>query len=277
MNHTPQQPKLTDSQRRGYKALTVLMFAVLVVCVIVHQIRSEVLLHQREQQPDVQLVTAVSVPDSSSSTWSTMQASATLPSHLQTYQRHSNRRTSGTATHQKEWQSHAASTSQSKHRANNVRRTLVFDLNTADTLDLQQLYGIGPVYAKRIVNYRNLLGGYVNFNQLHEVYGLPDETIAGILPHLTLTPTLLRKIDINHIELAQLRRHPYLDYYQAKAIVQLRQQGTRFRQERDLYKVSLLDSATIARISPYIDYSDTPSQVASQADTSGDQSRQRPS
>lgn len=53
-----------------------------------------------------------------------------------------------------------------------VREVLVLDLNACDSLDLQQIRGIGKVRAARIYKYGKRLGGYVNVEQLKEVYGI---------------------------------------------------------------------------------------------------------
>ena len=50
------------------------------------------------------------------------------------------------------------------------------ELNSADSLELLGLKGIGPVFASRILKYRNLLGGFYSVSQLLEVYGFPEET-----------------------------------------------------------------------------------------------------
>src|SRR5665647_1059817 len=46
------------------------------------------------------------------------------------------------------------------------------DLNSADSLHLLEIPGIGPVFASRIIRYRTLLGGYYAVDQLREVYGM---------------------------------------------------------------------------------------------------------
>ena len=58
------------------------------------------------------------------------------------------------------------------------RGTLV-ELNMADTTTLKKVPGIGPVFANRIVKYRNLLGGFYAVSQLREVYGIDEETIKA--------------------------------------------------------------------------------------------------
>ena len=48
------------------------------------------------------------------------------------------------------------------------------DLNSADSIMLEQLPGIGNKLSKRIVKYRDILGGFYSLEQLHEVYGLNE-------------------------------------------------------------------------------------------------------
>ncbi len=134
------------------------------------------------------------------------------------------------------------------------RETLSFDINTADTIDLQQLRGIGPVYARRIVKYRELLGGFHSLNQLTEVYGITSELAHQISKSLFVGTAPLRTINPNTATIDQLKRHPYLDYYQAKAIVTYRSSGGYYHNIDDLLKVTLLDEATIRRLQPYLSF-----------------------
>src|SRR5690606_34428575 len=52
-----------------------------------------------------------------------------------------------------------------------------FDLNDADTTTFQTINGIGPYWSKRLVSYRESLGGFVDPKQVYELYGL-DEGLA---------------------------------------------------------------------------------------------------
>ncbi|MCR4659138.1 MAG: helix-hairpin-helix domain-containing protein [Bacteroidales bacterium] len=132
------------------------------------------------------------------------------------------------------------------------RARLVVDINTADTLTLQLLHGIGPTYARRIVAYRNRLGGYVSTSQLTEVYGFSDELYQHILPYLTLSTDSIRQIDMNTVTLKQLIRHPYIDYYQARDLIALRNSGVRFGSVQDLLLSPTMDEATLSRLEPYL-------------------------
>lgn len=141
------------------------------------------------------------------------------------------------------------------HRPNayKPRPVLRFDLNEADTTDLQQLRGIGPVFARRIVRYRERLGGFVDKEQLMEVYGMTDTLYNLISPFLTLEHPAPRRLNVNTATLDELKRHAYLDYYKARAIVRFREQSGPFRKENDLLMVSQIDQETLDKLRPYIE------------------------
>ena len=132
------------------------------------------------------------------------------------------------------------------------KKPLVFELNTADSLDLVQLYNIGPTIARRILKYRSLLGGYIRKEQLREVYGIDTTRYNDIAPHLTVNPSAIQKIDLNTADIDQLKHHPYLDYYQAKAILRYREQNGPYKQVSDILNIPLIDSETFTLIEPYL-------------------------
>lgn len=136
-----------------------------------------------------------------------------------------------------------------------ARKRLTFELNSADTLDLQQLRGIGPCFARRIVNYRTALGGFVSKTQLQEVYGLPPETYRSIAPYLTLDASQVKKLNPNTATLNELKRHPYIDYYQARAIVDYRKNGHTYHNASDLLLVHLMTDSIVQRLTPYLIFS----------------------
>jgi DNA uptake protein ComE-like DNA-binding protein len=115
-----------------------------------------------------------------------------------------------------------------------------------------QLYSIGPTFARRILKYRSLLGGYVDKEQLWEVYGMDSVRYNTIAPYVTVDPEGVAPLDLNTVSLDQLKRHPYLDYYQAKAIVLLRERVGRFESVQDLQKVPIIDNETYTKIIPYL-------------------------
>jgi competence protein ComEA len=60
------------------------------------------------------------------------------------------------------------------------------NLNTASEAQLQQLPGVGPVLAARIVEYRQQHGGYRSVDELREVTGIGDATFAELQPLVTV-------------------------------------------------------------------------------------------
>ena len=66
-----------------------------------------------------------------------------------------------------------------------VRKPLMVELNSADSTTLQLLHGIGPAFARRIVRYREKLGGFSNKEQLLEVYGSSNIRIRHTTLHAT--------------------------------------------------------------------------------------------
>lgn len=132
--------------------------------------------------------------------------------------------------------------------------TFVIDINSADTLQLQQLRGIGPAFARRIVKYRSLLGGFANKEQLLEVYGMTEDRYCQFASQIIVDTSLITKIPINKATVEQLRRHPYLDYYQASAIVKYCRQIGALQTPSDLLLVNLIDEETFTKILPYIQF-----------------------
>lgn len=133
-------------------------------------------------------------------------------------------------------------------------KPLLVDLNEADTLTLQMLHGIGPAFARRIVRYRERLGGFYRVEQLREVYGMTDDRYLPLLPHLTLQTDSLRRIPVNHVTIKELMRHPYIDPYLARDIIRWRDQGHPYRSVDDLRLVATMDDSTLTRLAPYLSF-----------------------
>ena len=99
---------------------------------------------------------------------------------------------------------------------------LPVDINTADSVGLMKLKGIGSSFARRIIRYRNLLGGFYAKEQLFEVYGMDSLRFAQFSGNCTVGAGPVHKINLNTATVAELKKHPYFDYYLAKSIVDYR-------------------------------------------------------
>jgi DNA uptake protein ComE-like DNA-binding protein len=129
---------------------------------------------------------------------------------------------------------------------------IVIELNEADTTLLMRIPGIGTSFAKRITGYRKLLGGYHRIEQLQEVYGMYEELYIQIMPYLNVNPENIIHIPVNSASLDQLRAHPYINFYQAKAIVELRKKRGRLSGVEDLQLLEEFTPEDWVRIAPYL-------------------------
>lgn len=126
------------------------------------------------------------------------------------------------------------------------------DINRADSADLLPLPGIGPVFAGRIIKYRNLLGGFVSIDQLGEVYGIPDETIQKIRDQVQIDSSAVYKIRIDSATFRELIRHPYLEYEHVKALVEYRDFKGDIESIRELQDNYILPDSVLQRVKPYL-------------------------
>ena len=118
-------------------------------------------------------------------------------------------------------------TSITKHQKDSTttykhKEFFAFELNSADTTLLCQLPGIGIGRAKMITNYRSQIGGFYSAEQLREIENIPDSIIDKLTPYINIELDSIKKICLNKSSIKRLHRHPYINYYQAKAIYDLR-------------------------------------------------------
>ena len=125
------------------------------------------------------------------------------------------------------------------------------DLNSADSTELVKLPGIGPANAMKVIRYRERLGGYSDIRQLTEIEGLPDSLMKWFI----ITDTVqVSKIQVNKATLTELRRHPYLDFYQARAIVEYRNERGIIKGPEQLSFMEEFTAQDLIRLEPYLDF-----------------------
>ncbi|MFA6924127.1 MAG: helix-hairpin-helix domain-containing protein [Bacteroidales bacterium] len=128
----------------------------------------------------------------------------------------------------------------------------IIELNSADTNDLKTLKGIGLSFAKRIIKYRNLLGGFYKKEQLLEVWGIDSSKYFQFSDFVEINSTLIKKININSTNVEELKTHPYIKYNIANAIVNYRKQHGNYKTIADIKKIVLIDEKIFQKISPYL-------------------------
>ena len=128
------------------------------------------------------------------------------------------------------------------------------ELNAADTTTLKKVPGIGSAFAKRIINYRAVLGGYYSVTQLSEVYGIDEERYLALHSWFTVDPSHIKRIEINRIPQDSLQRHPYISYAQAKVITQMRRQKGKLAGWENLHLLNEFTESDKERLQHYLSF-----------------------
>lgn len=124
-------------------------------------------------------------------------------------------------------------------------------LNSADTAQLRKVPGIGSFFARKIVDYRERLGGYYRVQQLLEIEDFPETAVMFfIIPD----GTEYRKMNLNRLSLNELKRHPYINFYQAREIVDFRRLHGRIENLQQLSLSKDFPPEAIERLLPYVEY-----------------------
>jgi competence ComEA-like helix-hairpin-helix protein len=133
------------------------------------------------------------------------------------------------------------------------RKMQAVDINTADSATWVALNGIGSGFAKRIMIYREKLGGFYQVDQLKEVYGLDSLWVKENKALLKVGAGIYRFLEINKLEWKDFK-HPYLPYGQSKIILAYRKQHGGLKDFEALEKIQLLDLVAWRRLSPYLSF-----------------------
>ena len=130
---------------------------------------------------------------------------------------------------------------------------VVLEINSADSLSIVYLKGIGPGFTKRIIKYRTMLGGFHSINQLKEVYGMTDSLFLILSSQIQLNENGITKIPINVIDFNSLRKHPYFNFQSAQAIINFRSKHGKLT-EADVKGLGIFSEDKLKLILPYLQY-----------------------
>ncbi len=138
------------------------------------------------------------------------------------------------------------------------KRVIVsFDINTADTSTFKQIRGIGSKLSFRLVYFRDKLGGFINIDQLYEVYGLKPEVIDSLLIYGSISANFSpSQLNINTDTTLHLSQHPYISYRLANTIVSYRRQHGHYRKVTQIKNIHLVNDSLYNKISPYLKTAD---------------------
>lgn len=124
----------------------------------------------------------------------------------------------------------------------------VIDLNRADTTELKKIPGIGSGIARLITGYRQRLGGFYSITQLEEIH--IDAT--QLRPWFSIDTLSIRRLNLNRVGIEQLRAHPYINFYQAKAIVEYRKKRGELHNLKPFVLYEEFSEEDLERIGHYV-------------------------
>ncbi|GAB5416340.1 MAG: helix-hairpin-helix domain-containing protein [Crocinitomicaceae bacterium] len=135
--------------------------------------------------------------------------------------------------------------------SNQFKEVAIVDINTANFEELKSLPGIGDFYAKKIIERRKELGGYIGKQQLLELWKFDAEKLDKIEGRIS-TSGNIQKLNINTADFETLNKHPYISYKVANSIVKMRAAHGEYHQLDDLLKSVLIDRELFTKIQPYL-------------------------
>lgn len=134
-------------------------------------------------------------------------------------------------------------------------RSKPMDINKSKVLEVIRLAGLDGGLAGRVMNYRDLLGGYVSRDQFDEVYGLTDDQLKQLKNHFFISKHYKpMKIKVNRGSWQDLSRHPYISKELAKSIVRYREINGPLKGMNELSAFSLVDEQKRNQLFPYLEF-----------------------
>lgn len=125
------------------------------------------------------------------------------------------------------------------------------ELNLANEAKLMEIPGIGPFYAKKIIEEREKLGGFIHETQLLNIWKFDEKKLEDIRSYILIDTNLVKKIDLNTASFYDFYNHPYFSKEVANSIVKMRKQKP-FESINDVKKSMLINDELFQIIKPYL-------------------------
>lgn len=135
---------------------------------------------------------------------------------------------------------------------NGDRMIVRVDVNSANEDELMKVPGIGPFYAKNIVKKRLELGGFIDLDQLLEVWKVDAAKLEAWKPYLFLSSDKVKRLNLNTATDKELAAHPYISWNLANSLVKLRLQKGSYKKVEDAMKSDLMTKELLEKLKPYL-------------------------
>lgn len=127
------------------------------------------------------------------------------------------------------------------------------DANSADSVTLCRIPGIGAKISHAILRYRTHLGGFYSTHQLLEIGIFPTDLQSWFIISDSFT---LNHIPINHSSFQTLSTHPYITSDQARHLHHYIHLYGNISDESALRTTNIFTEEEVDRLAPYIIYDD---------------------
>lgn len=135
-------------------------------------------------------------------------------------------------------------------KSNKFAQRTILDLNSVDSSTLVRVPGIGPTFARRIIELRNRLGGYYTTMQLQEVYGLDEDKYLALRPWFAIR-TAPQRYPLDELRSGEIPKHIYLSWEQQKALNKLINRHGKISSWQMLMRETCFTREDSIRLSPY--------------------------
>lgn len=100
------------------------------------------------------------------------------------------------------------------------------------------------------MNYRRKLGGFYQIEQLQEI----NLKVELLRPWLSIDTKQIHLINLNKASIERMMYHPYINFYQAKVIMEYRKKKGYLKSLKQLSLYEEFTSADFERLMPYVCY-----------------------
>ena len=127
------------------------------------------------------------------------------------------------------------------------------DLNQADFASLTQIDVLDDALIKRLLSYRKRLGGFVEDNQLYDIYGITKTQVYAIKDELTvLTKPDIKLVNGNTANASDLSTVPFITFEIARDIIDYRVLNEGINNLDELLKIDGITAYKLERIKLYL-------------------------
>ena len=127
------------------------------------------------------------------------------------------------------------------------------DLNQADFTSLTQIDVLDDALIKRLLSYRKRLGGFVEDNQLYDIYGITKTQVYAIKGEFTvLTKPDIKLVNVNTANASDLSTVPFITFEIARDIIDYRVLNEGINNLDELLKIDGITAYKLERIKLYL-------------------------